>query len=1423
MTTGSTVRRRLAVPTALGLTLAMLCGAVPAAGTTGDDDRSAPWAGAADPTGGPRSDDRGPFGASAGVDGADAGEDDGHGPLLAAESEPAPEPVPGRVLVEFEPGTSPAERAAALAPVGAAVIEEVPGTDVLVVDIGDEDPAEAAAHLAEADGVVVAQPDHVRSAAVWPDDPGIDVTWPYLDLVRLPRAWDETIGQGVVVAVLDTGVYAAHEDLTGRVLRGRDLVNGDDDAADDDGHGTVVAGVLAATGNNGVGNVGAAPGATILPVKVLDADGNGSDSVVAAGIAYAVIAGADVVNLSLSGTDQSPVLLRAIESAVAAGVVVVAAAGNDPSGATQYPAAYAPEVPGLLSVSATDDDGALADFSSWADSVTLSAPGVDLVGPGISGSASYVAASGTSVAAPLVSGAAALVRAQQPGLTPAQVEERLVTATRDAGPRGVDPYYGRGVLDVAAALGAIPAVPLDRRQDDGGADHHPADAVPMVATRDRPAQATGVLEREGDADWYVYEPTSPGSYVVSVDPLGHPVRLEVRDAKGDVVAAVSQPYGGPPSSVAFEGYGPWWIQVTGAAATREEREYTVTVVPAEEALGGPWLLSPPRALSSVTSGPISAFSDVTGDGMPDVVIRTTTVVEGADASSSAPVVGFYPATSATEFGALRSVRLGDQVSHAPVVTAADLDGDGVAEIVAHDGSSESSATGVIDGRTVPISARRVAEGAPPAGPLLPVDLDQDGDEEVLMSTTSGVAVFDGPDLRLTKAPGWSVDSAPDIAVLDVDGDGDDDVVGAGTGALLQGADWSFTSGGMPEVLTGARRVEAADVTGDGRDDLIVETGGALLMSEAHEAGGFGPGVELARPYGIDQMTVTDVDGDGQLDVVTNERSWLVARILRKGGATVRMGWYASTSGDPVYKHLPSPFGDVVFVDRDDDGDQDLLYMAARGGLVERMQLEPPVTEREPGWVWDSSINPHTTGLAMRPTVALTFLNPLLPTSITASTVRLVDGLTGLDVPLVRGYTGGEVTATPSVELIPGRHYTLLVSGLVDSTGAVMSEPYRTWFTVGADGDRFTPMEPYRLMDTRWDDWRVEPGEPITLDLSRNVPRGVTAVVLNVASTQADHVGNVRVYPSESEQVPRVANLNVVPGVDQSNLVTVALGEERAVDLLAEGMSTHLVVDIAGYYIRGGATGFVPMAPKRMLDMRDGTGGVPPGRLGAGRFVDIQVTGRNGVPADATAVVFNLAATGVTGRTHVRAYPTPAASEDQTPPDIANLNVDRGRDQANLVTVRVGEGGKVRLYTHSAALFLVADVAGYYSPTGDHGFVPVAPQRIADSRIGLGFPQGHLRAGTATQLTVAGGGVVPADAATAVLNVAATQVRGQTHVRAFPTTVPATLPDVSTLNLVPGRDESNHAFVRVGDRGRVTFYPWSSDVQLVVDVFGYFRR
>jgi type VII secretion-associated serine protease mycosin len=299
-----------------------------------------------------------------------------------------------------------------------------------------------------------------RHASATPTDPEYPRQQRYLERLRIPEAWEVASGAlEVRVAVVDTGVDPAQPDLAGRVLPGHDFVNDDSDAYDDQWHGTWVAAIVAANTNNGIGIAGVSPSARILPVKVLDSSGNGTDADIAAGITWAVDHGADVINLSLGASQENAVVRRAVEYALEHDVVVVASAGNTASAAPQYPAAY----PGVVAVAATDWNGDLAPFSGRGSWIDIAAPGVDITSA--RSRSSYEAMSGTSYAVPIVSGVAALVHSLHASLTAPEVVSQLLETAQDAGPIGFDDHYGHGILDALAAVrpvapGAVVAPPV---------------------------------------------------------------------------------------------------------------------------------------------------------------------------------------------------------------------------------------------------------------------------------------------------------------------------------------------------------------------------------------------------------------------------------------------------------------------------------------------------------------------------------------------------------------------------------------------------------------------------------------------------------------------------------------------------------------------------------------------------------------------------------------------------------------------------------------------------------------------------------------------------------------------------------------------------------------------------------------------------
>ncbi len=258
------------------------------------------------------------------------------------------------------------------------------------------------------------------------------------DLVKAPEAWAKGYtGQGVVVAVVDTGVDYNHEDLKDNIwtnpnpssandIHGWNFVDNNNNVMDNNGHGTHVSGIVAAENNN-LGTTGVAYNAKIMPVKVLDSNGSGSYTNIAKGVDYAVDHGANVINLSLGGTSPDSTLETAIQYASSKNVVVVMAAGNSGSFQPGYPARYADNWG--LSVGAVDSSNSMPDFSNragYSQLAYVTAPGVKVYSTIPNNQYAYY--SGTSMAAPEVSGVVALMLSANHNLTDAQVRQ-IVTGT----------------------------------------------------------------------------------------------------------------------------------------------------------------------------------------------------------------------------------------------------------------------------------------------------------------------------------------------------------------------------------------------------------------------------------------------------------------------------------------------------------------------------------------------------------------------------------------------------------------------------------------------------------------------------------------------------------------------------------------------------------------------------------------------------------------------------------------------------------------------------------------------------------------------------------------------------------------------------------------------------------------------------------
>jgi subtilisin family serine protease len=404
--------------------------------------------------------------------------------------------VPGQVIVRFHSSATQGQRERAVDALDAHMAERLPLPRTQLLDLGPgEGVRDAVALLEDRQDVAFAQPNFIRGAQAIPNDPSFSSLWgldnqgqavngtsgtPDAD-IDATAAWDTVTGDAqTVVAVVDTGIDYTHDDLQDNLwsnpdetpdngidddgngeiddVLGWDFVDSDNSPLDENGHGTHVAGTIGAQGNNGIGTTGVAWDASLIPVRVLDAGGSGTDADVAAAFVYAAQQGADVVNASLGGPGASPILSDAVTSN--AGTLYVVAAGNDGTNNDS-----SPEFPcnisalNLICVAASNQNDGLAGFSNYgASSVDLAAPGTNIYST-YPGSASYTFASGTSMATPHVSGAAALLYSAEPSASVADIRSTVLGGV-DAKPSLSGRVASGGRLNVNAALRMlVPQVP----------------------------------------------------------------------------------------------------------------------------------------------------------------------------------------------------------------------------------------------------------------------------------------------------------------------------------------------------------------------------------------------------------------------------------------------------------------------------------------------------------------------------------------------------------------------------------------------------------------------------------------------------------------------------------------------------------------------------------------------------------------------------------------------------------------------------------------------------------------------------------------------------------------------------------------------------------------------------------------------------
>ncbi|MGV3616564.1 MAG: S8 family peptidase [Fimbriimonas sp.] len=367
----------------------------------------------------------------------------GFASLGAAQTKPAY--VPGQVIVKFRPGFSGSSRMAHTAinsrvkqdmsALGAQVIQLRPGMSV----------EQAVKYYRGLAGVQYVEPNYIEKGYFAPNDPRYGSQW-WLPKVGSASAWDMTLGSSAVkIAVIDSGVDYNHEDLRGKVILGRDVINEDSDPMDDNGHGTHVAGIAAGNTNNGIGIAGLGFNCQIIAVKVLSGAGVGNVAITAQGIQNAADLGAHVINLSLGGPAETQISKDAIAYAKGKGCIIIAAAGNDGTTNRGYPGAYED----VVCVAATNSNDQKADFSTYgSDWVDVAAPGEGIMSTLPNNS--YKEEDGTSMACPVVAGLAGLLKAYSPSSTAVEIRAAIENNTVNVGT-----FVAKGRINAPAAISSI--------------------------------------------------------------------------------------------------------------------------------------------------------------------------------------------------------------------------------------------------------------------------------------------------------------------------------------------------------------------------------------------------------------------------------------------------------------------------------------------------------------------------------------------------------------------------------------------------------------------------------------------------------------------------------------------------------------------------------------------------------------------------------------------------------------------------------------------------------------------------------------------------------------------------------------------------------------------------------------------------------
>jgi subtilisin family serine protease len=824
--------------------------------------------------------------------------------------------------------------------------------------------------------VVYVEEDRPMRAFLVPDDPRYPELYG-MSKISAPQAWDTARGAGAVVAVIDSGLDFGHPDIDANVwtnageipgnglddddngfaddVRGWDFVGPsagapvpDSDPTDEEGHGTHVAGTVAAEGNNGLGVIGVAWQARVMALRGLDSEGFGGQAELAGAVVYATDQGADVINASWGATGVTQTLRDAVAYALANGVVFVASAGNANLDVGQF---YPASLPGVIAVSAIGPADEKADFSNFGSGIELAAPGVGILSLQ-RGTGDYFPLDGTSMAAPHVSGVIALVLGRRPTFTVDEVRQVLRSTATDLGGAGKDIVYGYGRVNAAGAVLVDRVLEARITAPVSGV----ALAGPVTVTGS--AQGTGFVRYTlehgagvAPTSWTtIRQSTTPvtGGVLGTFDPSPLPegiysLRLRAEDGARtyfDQVtvevryASIAAP--APAPAPVLDGvFKPGTaITVAGRASGPGFVRYRVEWAPGRDATSGfssAGVVLTGGGTSPVIDGPLASWTPVAGTRGPHTIRLT---VEATPARVRTSSVYLEPDLLAPGWP-----------RHVDLLTLSDSSASPVRQA---DGRLGLVMCGFINPRCVlhaPDGTPRTAaltDGTsfqPPVG-----ELDPSPGEEIVVGDARLLRIFaaDLTQLRSIDAGAGHVFSSDVTSLADVDGDGaleilairrsNDNSVAAlqvfrGSGEPLAGSPIPVTTAGLELPVL------AVDLDGDRRKELLVadidpETQQQRLLAYTSTGAPHAGWTSTWLPPGGTFPTAADLDRDGRPEIVVlHQGPHQQALYLFDSTGALRPGWPRTTANGL----LQNP--GVSIGDLDRDGRDEIVVNQADGLLV----------------------------------------------------------------------------------------------------------------------------------------------------------------------------------------------------------------------------------------------------------------------------------------------------------------------------------------------------------------------------------------------------------------------------------------------------------------------------------------------------------